>query len=53
MSVEQPCSESGYELYSSKPTSKQLVDALRTMSVAEIYIADEYERSFQTHGMYR
>ena len=38
---------------SSKPTRKQLVDALRTMSVAEIYIADEYERSFQTHGMYR
>ena len=38
---------------SSKPTRKQLLYALRTKSVAEIYIADEYERSFQTHGMYR
>ena len=38
---------------SSKPTRKQLLYALRTKSVAEISIADEYERSFQTHGMYR
>ena len=38
---------------SSKPTRKQLLFALRTKSVAEIYIADEYERSFQTHGMCR
>ena len=38
---------------SSKPTRKQLLYALRTKSVAEIPIADEYERSFQTHGMYR
>ena len=38
---------------SSKPTRKQLLNALRTKSVAEISIADEYERSFQTHGMYR
>ena len=38
---------------SSKPTRKQLLYALRRKSVAEISIADEYERSFQTHGMYR
>ena len=38
---------------SSKPTRKQPLNALRTKSVAEISIADEYERSFQTHGMYR
>ena len=36
-----------------KPTRKQLLEALRTTSVAEIYIADEYERSFQTHSMYK
>ena len=40
---------------SSDCSRKQLIDALRTNSVAEIYIADEYERSFQErkHGMSR
>ena len=38
---------------SSKPTRRQLLYALRTKSVAEISIADEYKRSFQTHGMYK
>ena len=38
---------------SSKPTRQQLLYALRTKSVAEMYIADEYERSFQTHGIYK
>ena len=38
---------------SSKPTRKQLLYALRKKSVSEISIADEYERSFKTHGMYR
>ena len=37
---------------SSKPTRNQLLYALRKKSVAEISIANEYERSFQTHGMY-
>ena len=31
---------------SSECSRKQLLDALRTHSVAEIYIADEYERCF-------
>ena len=38
---------------SSKPTRKQLLYGLRTKSVEEISIVDEYERSFQSHGMYR
>ena len=38
---------------SSKPTRKQLLYALRTKSVAEISIADEYERSFQANSMYK
>ena len=38
---------------SSKPSRRQLLYALRTKSVAEMYIADEYERSFQTHGIYK
>ena len=40
---------------SSDCSRKQLLDALRTNSVSEIYIADEYERSFRKrrHGMYR
>ena len=34
---------------------KQLLDALRTQTVSEIYVADEYERSFRKRrpGMYR
>ena len=40
---------------SSDCSRKQLLDALRTQSVFEIFVADEYERSFRKrrHGMYR
>ena len=40
---------------SSDCSRKQLLDALRTHSVSEIYVADEYERSFRKRrpGMYR
>ena len=40
---------------SSDCSRKQLLDALRTQSVSEIYVADEYERSFlkRRPGMYR
>ena len=40
---------------SSDCSRKQLLDALRTHSVSEIYVADAYERLFckRRHGMYR
>ena len=40
---------------SSDCSRKQLLDALRTQTVSEIYVADEYERLFRKrrYGMYR
>ena len=40
---------------SSDCNRKQLLDALRTQSVSEIYLTNEYERSFhkKRHGMFR